>query len=94
MKKISHYVDNRSIKKKYSTELVKTYTHILSLQTFCVVKFVCESFWADSKNYKKKDLESRLTQKHMSLQETALYLRAEVKLNYTVADSPKKLQRF
>ena len=44
MKKISHYVDNRSIKKKYSTELVKTYTHILSLQTFCVVKSVCESF--------------------------------------------------
>lgn len=32
------------LKKKYSTELVKTYTHILSLQTFCVVKSVCESF--------------------------------------------------
>jgi len=42
------------LKKKYSTELVKTYTHILSLQTFCVVKSVCESFWADSKNYKKE----------------------------------------
>ena len=30
--------------KKHSTELVKTYTHILLLQTFCVIKFVCESF--------------------------------------------------
>ena len=86
--------------KKHSTELVKTYTHILLLQTFCVIKFVCESFWADCKNYEKKGLESRLTQKPMSLQETALYLRAGVKLNsyrvqnYTVADSTKKLQTF
>lgn len=27
----------------------------------------------------------------MSLQKTALYLRAEVKLNYTIADSPKEI---
>lgn len=93
MKKISHYVDNRSIK-KIQHWTVKTYTHILSLQTFCVVKFVCESFWADSKKLQKERFGIWLTQKHMSLQKTALYLRAEVKLNYTIADSPKKLQRF
>ena len=52
------------------------------------------------KTTRKKDLESGLTQKHMSLQETALYLRAGVKLNsyrvqnYTAADSPKKSQTF
>lgn len=98
MKKISHYVETDPLKKNTALNWLK-HIHISShYKLFVLSSLYVSPFELTVKTTRKKDLEARLTQKHLSLQETALYLRAGVKLNsyraqnYTEGDSSKKSQ--